>query len=543
MDRLAQAVILSWGWRRRFIALGAGAASALAQAPFFAFPVLWLTFPVFVWLLDGSVATARRGGARRFWPAFSAGWWFGFGYFLAGLWWIGAAFLVDAEQFAWLLPVAVLALPAGLALFWGLAAAFAQLIWRDDWRRILALAAALGAAEWARGHVLTGFPWNAIGYALTAGEVLMQSAAVFGLHALNILAVVIFAAPAALVPPGAQARRNVAIPALAVAGLAALALFGFIRLDQAPRGTVPGVRIKIVQPAIDQAEKWKPENRQAIFQSFLDLSAEGGLPENGAGLVLVWPESAFPFALTEEPGALAAIGAMLPDGAALVTGAARVEAIGQNAGTGGDRRVFNSVYVINDRGEIEDAYDKVHLVPFGEYLPFQTILESLGLQQLTKLPGGFSAGPRRRALSLPAAPAFSPLICYEIIFPGEVLPDNPGSDNLGPGDPRPGFLLNLTNDSWYGRTPGPYQHLHQARVRSVEEGLPLVRAANTGISIVGDPFGRIIARTALGEKTSITAPLPSAIEPPFSSRYGYYIFGILFLIVFLLLLPRRLRAN
>ena len=530
MDRLAQAVILSWGWRRRFIALFAGALSALAQAPFFAFPLLWLTFPVFVWLLDGSVATAKRGGARRFWPAFSAGWWFGFGYFLAGLWWIGAAFLVDAKQFAWLLPLAVIALPAGLALFWGLAAAVAQLFWRDDWRRILALAAALGVAEWARGHVLTGFPWNAIGYALTAGEVLMQSAALFGLHALNILAVLIFAAPAALVPPGAQAQRNIAIPALAAAGLAGLALFGFIRLDQAPRSSVPGVQIKIVQPAVDQREKWNPENKQAIFQSFLDLSGEGGLPEDGTGLVLVWPESAFPFALTEEPGALAAIGAMLPDGAALVTGAARVEA---NGGTNGRRRVFNSIYVINDRGEIEDAYDKVHLVPFGEYLPFQETLEWLGLQQLTKLRGGFSAGPRRRALTLPAAPAFSPLICYEIIFTGEVLPT----------DSRPGFLLNLTNDAWYGRTPGPYQHLHQARVRSIEEGLPLVRAANTGISIVSDPFGRIIARTALGEKTSITAPLPSAIEPPFSSRYSYYIFLFLFLVVFLTLLPRQLRTN
>ena len=513
--------------------------SALAQAPFFAFPVLWLTFPVFVWLLDGSVATARRGGARRFWPAFSAGWWFGFGYFLAGLWWIGAAFLVDAEQFAWLLPIAVIALPAGLALFWGLAAALAQMIWRDDWRRILALAAALGAAEWARGHVLTGFPWNAIGYALTAGEVLMQSAAALGLHALNILAVLIFAAPAAFVPPGAQAQRNIAIPALAAAGLGALALFGFIRLDQAPQASVPDVQIKIVQPAIDQAEKWKPENKQAIFQSFLDLSSEGGLPENGAGLVLVWPESAFPFALTEEPGALAAIGTMLPDGAALVTGAARVEA---NAGTDGGRRVFNSIYVINDRGEIEDAYDKVHLVPFGEYLPFQKTLESLGLQQLTKLPGGFSAGPRRRALSLPAAPAFSPLICYEIIFPGEVLPADPDPANPGPGDTRPGFLLNVTNDAWYGRTPGPYQHMHQARVRSIEEGLPLVRAANTGISIVSDPFGRIIARSALGEKTAITAPLPSAIQPPYSSRYGYYVFLILLSVVFIVVLPRRMRA-
>src|SRR5688500_16579679 len=175
MDRLAEAVILSWGWRRRGLAFGAGALSALAQPPFFAFPVLWLTFPVLVWLMDGAVGQARSGRVRRLLPGFLVGWWFGFGYFLAGLWWIGTAFLVEADTFGWLMPIAVLALPAGLGFFWGLGTATAQLLWSDDWRRIFALAAGIGASEWLRGHIFSGFPWNSIGYALTAGEVLMQS--------------------------------------------------------------------------------------------------------------------------------------------------------------------------------------------------------------------------------------------------------------------------------------------------------------------------------------------------------------------------------
>jgi len=504
IDRLAEAIILSWGWRRRAIAFGAGAASALAQPPFFAFPLLWLSLPILAWLIDGSVGAGRSGRAARLLPAFGAGWWFGFGYFTAGLWWVGAAFLVEADTFGWLLPFAVLALPAGLALFWGLGAAAAQLLWSDDWRRIFALAAGLGAAEWLRGLVLTGFPWNAIGYALTAGEVMMQSASLFGLYALNFLAVALFAAPATLAPAGEDGRRGWALPALALAVVAALAAYGGARLWSAETAFADGLRLKIVQPAIDQAEKWEPENRAPIFRSYLDLSRRGEAPLDG-DTVLIWPESAFPFALTEEPGALAAIADLLPEGAALVTGALRPEPL-----PGEEQEVYNAVFVIDDSGEITGAYDKVHLVPFGEYLPFQAALEAIGLEQLTRLRGGFASGSRRRALSLPQGPDFAPLICYEIIFAGAVLP---------PG-PRPGFLLNVTNDAWFGRTPGPYQHFHQARVRAVEEGLPLVRAANSGISAITDSLGRVLAKSALGTQAVIDSALPLAGPPPIATRLG-----------------------
>jgi apolipoprotein N-acyltransferase len=507
MDRLAHAVILSWGWRRRGIALGAGALSALAMPPFFAFPILWITLPTLVWLIDGAVDKAPSGRISRLAPAFSAGWWFGFGYFLAGLWWIGAAFLVETgEGFGWLMPFAVVGLPAGLALFWGLGAAFAQLFWSEDWRRIFALATGLGGAEWLRGHILSGFPWNAIGYALTAGEVLMQSAALFGLYALNVIAILIFAAPAALAPAAGEQRRHMVLPSLAVAALAALGLYGVLRLAHADTATIPGVTIRIVQPALTQLQKWHSDDKDQVLSTYFRLSNPQAAPLE-SGMVLVWPESAFPVPLTQDAGTLAAIAELLPEGTALITGAYREELL-----PSGDSQFYNSIYVVGDDGSILQAYDKVHLVPLGEYVPGGLLLRRLGLRQLADR--GFVPGPHRRPLTLPDNLSFAPLICYEVIFSGSVL---------GEGE-RPDFLLNLTNDGWFGRTTGPYQHFHQARVRSVEEGLPLVRAANTGISAVIDPYGRSVARGELGDATMIEAPLPAPIAAPFYVQWRGVVF-------------------
>jgi len=522
MDRLADAVILSWGWRRRGIGFAAGALSALAQPPVFFFPILWLTFPVLVWLLDGAVGGSRRGGIRRIGPAFAVGWWFGFGYFLAGLWWVGAAFLVDAPAFGWLMPFAVLALTAGLALFWGVGTAAAQILWCGDWRRIFALAGTLGAAEWLRGHILTGFPWNTLGYALTAGEVLMQAASLIGIYGLSVLTVLVFAAPATLAPAGPRGR-NRAAPAAAILLLAGLALFGVVRLAQSQPDFVADTRIRIAQPALSQDQKSPDADRETVLGIYRSLSLPEGSPI-APGTILVWPETAFPFALTEDPDALALIAEILPAGTSLVTGAYRIETAGE------DRRVFNSIYMIDDEGTIVGAYDKVHLVPFGEYMPLAKLFDAAGLRPMAALPGVFSAGVRRMPMIPAAAPPFAPLICYEIIFPGAVLPDGP----------RPGFLLNVTNDGWFGKTVGPAQHLHQARVRAVEEGLPLVRAANTGISVVTDPYGRIIARAALGERTMIEAALPRAIGPTPYDRFRDLASAFLIVVCILTALTRFL---
>jgi apolipoprotein N-acyltransferase len=502
MDRFANTVILSWGWRRRLIALGAGALSAAAMPPLFIFPILWVTFPVLVWLIDGAVARTASGRVQRLAPAFTVGWWFGFGYFVAGLWWVGSAFLVEPEKFGWLLPVAVLALPAGLAIFWGLGAMLAQLLWSEGWQRVFALAVGLGSAEWLRGHVLTGFPWNAIGYALTTGEVLMQSASVFGIYGLSVIAVAIFAAPASLAPATSERRQSAALPVLSIAALSLLGVYGIVRLSTADAGLVPGVTVRVMQPALPQLQKWDPERKDEVLSTYFRLSAPEGAPL-AKGTVLVWPESAFPFALTQNPGALAAIAELLPEGTTLVTGAYREE-----HPSSGPTQVFNTIYVVGPDGTILSAYDKVHLVPFGEFLPARDRLSDLGLSQLTF--ESFSAGPTRRPLALPLGPSFLPLICYEIIFSGQI----------GGGGERPDFVLNVTNDGWFGRTTGPYQHFHQARVRAVEEGLPLVRAANTGISAIVDAYGRIVTSAPLGKATMIEAQLPASIEPPIYARWG-----------------------
>jgi apolipoprotein N-acyltransferase len=505
LRRLAGAIVLAWGWRRAMIAFGAGAVSALAMAPFYAWPLLFLTFPVLVWLIDG--AAGRFG---RLVSAGVAGWWFGFGYFLAGLYWIGIAFLVDAKTFGWLMPLAVLGLPAGLAILTGTGTALAALLWTRGSTRILALAVGLTISEWLRGHILTGFPWNAFGYALTAPLQLAQGAALIGLWGLTFVAVAVFAAPAVLTDDRSETRRRWLAPTLAGAALVGLAAYGTARLAITPTQYVAGVKLRIMQPNLQQDEKFNYGAKERVMRDYLALSDRALDPQHrGVRDVthLIWPESAFPFLLAREAGAMAQIADLLPRGTVLITGAARAA---DTAPDGRVRHGYNSIYVIDDTGTILSVYDKVHLVPFGEYLPFQNLLERLGLLQLTKVPGGFIPGPRRRPLAVPGAPAAMPLICYEIIFPGEAL---------GEGA-RPGWLLNLTNDGWFGISSGPYQHFQQARVRAIEEGLPLVRAANTGISAVTDPLGRIIRALPLGTAGVLDAPLPQRLEATPFSRFG-----------------------
>jgi apolipoprotein N-acyltransferase len=523
-------IILAWGWRRALIAFAAGAVSALSLPPFSLWPVLFFTFPVMVWLIDGA-GTPRWGGGAS---AFLAGWWSGFGYFLAGLYWIGNAFLVDAKIFGWLLPIAVTVLPAGLALFTGLGFTLARLLWSRGPVRLLALAVGLTIAEWLRGNVLTGFPWNTYGYALTGSLTLAQSASLIGIWGLTFVAVVVFASPAVLADDRSDTRRPWVPIAASLAVLAGLAAFGALRLATTPTEFVPDVQLRIMQPNLQQDQKFNYAAKETVMRRYLALS--GGLngsreaipPPGLAGIThLIWPESAFPFLLTREADALAQIAELLPQGTVLITGAARAEA----SATAQNPRIYNSVYVIDHDGGILSIYDKIHLVPFGEYLPFQSALERIGLRQLTKLPGGFLAGDRRRAIESPRAPAFLPLICYEIIFPRQAVP---------PGE-QPAWLLNVTNDAWFGSSPGPYQHLEQARVRAIEEGLPLVRAANTGISAVIDPLGRSVKSLPLGAEGAFDSPLPRHIPRPLYARIGNALLALVLGGSFLFLTRRRLR--
>ena len=523
MIRAAHAVVLAFGWRRAFIAFAAGAASALAVAPVNAWPVLFLTLPVLVWLIDGS--TAGRRGAL--WSAAIAGWCFGFGYFLFGLYWVGYAFLVDAKTFGWLLPVAVTGLPAYLAIYTALGAALARLLWVRGPLRILALAASMTIAEWLRGHLLSGFPWNTFGYALTEPLPLAQSVSVVGIWGLTFLALAICASPATL----ADEKSDTPAPwRPLVMGLVVLAAFfgyGLARLATHPTAYVPKVKLRLMQPNLQQDEKFNYTAKNDVMQRYLRLSSRATGPEsNGIHDIthLIWPEAAFPFFLTREPDALAQIADLIKPNTELITGAVRAASEpGQRV-----RRAYNSIYVIDGNGSIRGVYDKVHLVPFGEYLPFQSLLEKLGLQQLTKVAGGFLSGDRRRAMDVAGAPKMLPLICYEAIFPGAAVP---------PGQ-RPGWLVNVTNDGWFGISSGPYQHLQQARVLAIAEGLPLVRDANTGISAVIDPVGRIINSLPLGVEGVLDSPLPRAIAPTLYAQFGNYVL-ILFLVASLIILAKR----
>jgi len=513
----ADSIVVLWGWRRVGVACLAGAASALAFAPFNAFPVLWLTVPVLVWLIDGAESDQGAAWWRRWWPAAVVGFAFGFGFFLAGLWWVGVAFLTDGGPFLWFLPVAVVALPAGLAFFWAVAAGVARLFWREDWSRVFTLAVAFAGAEWLRGHLFTGFPWNAFGYALTPTPLMMQSAALVGVWGLTLAAFIVFAAPVFLVP-----RRDADREPGRAAFTAAIVIFcahlvvGLVRLPPVADPLVAGVHLRLVQPSIPQDERWASDRSDDIVERYIALSASG--PGGMKGVThLVWPESAFPFLLTERPEALAAIADLLSSGTSLITGAARGDR------TSGRLRVFNSIYVFDDRADVVDTYDKVHLVPFGEYLPFGDLLRRLGLRQLIALPTGFEAGDRLHTLAIPGAPPAGPLVCYEAIFPGAVTE---------PGD-RPAWLVNVTNDAWYGNTPGPYQHLAEARVRAVEEGLPLVRAANSGISAIVDAHGRIVASMAFGRTGVVDGGLPIALAPTPYARFGDAIFCVLLLLALL----------
>jgi apolipoprotein N-acyltransferase len=493
MERLAGRVILLWGWQRVLAALAAGAFLVLSQPPYDFFAVGFVSFPVLVWLLDGATAPASAGFLRRLAPAFATGWWFGLGYFLAGLWWIGNALLVEADSFAWALPFAVVGVPALLALFYGLAAALARAVWGRGLVSLFALAFGFGLAEWLRTVLFTGFPWNAVGYAAMPVPLLMQSASVVGLEGMNALAVFVFAAPSLL---GRQGARRAGLGLATGLGLAALLCllhvgFGVWRLSQPQGEPARTLAVRIVQPSVGMDVKWDRAEEDRIFGELMELSSAPPAAGAPKPQVIVWPETSVPFLFTERPEALAAIGAMLTEGQMLLAGAVRSE------GAGSEAVYYNSIVAIDAGGEIVDAFDKVHLVPFGEYLPFAPLLERIGLTRFVAGPMTFAAGAGRNPLHLPDGIKAVPFICYEIIFPAEVAVD------VAAGD----IIVNVTNDAWFGNSPGPYQHFRQAQVRAVETGAPVIRAANTGISGVVDARGRILDAFALNVRSQLDVVL------------------------------------
>ena len=524
-ETLAGNIMSLWGWKRNAWAFFAGAFLTLALPPFDFFAVGFISFPILLWLLEGAVPSQNARGALRLYPAAVIGWFFGFGYFVFGLWWLANALLAQGDEFIWALPLAVFGLPAFLALFYAGAAMIGKSIWGNGIGAAAALAFGFGLCEWLRATIFTGFPWNGIGLTAMPSPVLMQSGSIFGVTGMNALAVLMFALPSTI---GLHKHKLVG-PYLALCLLVAHGGYGYWRLfqidsnKQQPTGKI----VRLVQPSYQQSQKWDEAERDKIFANYLSLSTQIPEPNQPKPDLIIWPETAVPFIFTDRPKALSAIGEALDDNQMLLAGAVRQE--GQRD-AGDAVRYYNSMLAISGKGEIIDAADKMHLVPFGEYLPFGDLLRSLGVQEVA-MPGGFSAGSARRIFKLPNLPNILPLICYEIIFPGVTAEESA----------RAKIVVNITNDAWYGRSPGPYQHFRLAQLRSVESGIPLIRAANNGISGEVDGYGRVVGALALDMVGVIDLSIASALEPTIYIQHGQRVIFLLFAALFAISSLTKLR--
>ncbi|MES2861810.1 MAG: apolipoprotein N-acyltransferase [Pseudomonadota bacterium] len=504
------------------LALLAGIAAALAHPPFGILPGL-LGYPLLMLLAER--ATTTRG-------AFWMGWLAGFGYFGVGCWWVAEAFLVDPAQ-AWMAPFAASLLPAGIGLFWGGATALYRRFAPQNVSRVLVFAGLFSLFEWLRGHVLTGFPWNPAGASWGAGSAGSQFAAIAGVYGLGFVTVAAVSAFAVLAGDGPRKNR-IGVASAGGIVLLALVIGGTVRLAGAQVRETDTL-IRIVQADVQQESKWTPEAYRSIVDRYVNLTARAGARTPD---VVVWPEGALPasfndvFAPASPDGA--AIARAVQPGQTLLAGLARGE-----AGPDGVSRYYNSLFALEDQGalglRVAAVYDKYRLVPFGEFLPLGGLMGAIGVRSLVHMPSDFSAGPRPSPIDLPNAPRVQPLICYESLYPGFT----PGADG------RPEWIVNVSNDAWFGATSGPIQHLNLASYRAIETGLPVVRATPTGVSAMIDPWGRVIGGQRLdpGESGVIDAMLPQPVGVTPYGRFGDLLFWLMILVGLAPLLRDQMRRR
>lgn len=454
------------------LTFGLGAVLAQAMAPVH---FLW-GIPVALGLVAAQLLRVRSA-----WAGAWVGWLFGLGYFGFGLSWIVEPFQIDPDRYAWMAPFALLFLAAGLALFWGVAFGLAARV-SSGGLRCLALIAAWSLAEFGRAYLLTGLPWAAFGqfWIDTPAATLLPWIGPQGLAVLTLVAVL---------PLGLLPRR----PLFSVVPLV-LALGLFLVLPPPPAAVLTPKIVRLVQPNAPQDQKWHPDYRWGFVRRQLEYTSAAPRPD-----LIVWPETAVPQLLGNADETLLAIAAAA-DGVPVITGLQRYQ----------DRRYFNSLIVVDSTGETSQIYDKTHLVPFGEYVPFGDALERFGIAGFaSQTGGGYSAGPGAQVLDLSIGKAL-PLICYEAVFP----------QLLNTAPERADMLVQITNDAWFGLYSGPYQHLVQARMRAAEQGLPMIRVANTGVSAMIDPYGRLREMLPLGEAGFVDAILPQPLPPTLYSRTG-----------------------
>lgn len=500
MIRLFQSMAALPAALRGALAVLAGALIAIGLPPTGWWPLAFFGLPLFLVLLDS-------GRRARWHSGFGLGWGFGLGYFTVAYHWIGYAFLVEADTYLWMMPFMLGALSGGMAIYWGLAAMLARRLGGSGLQLALSFAVLLAAAEWLRGRLFTGFPWAAPGLLVDGMGPVAQSGSVIGMTGLTLVIVLWASMPYVFVAPGRASHRVAGVVILLL--LPALWGWGTLRLAGATAEMVPGVAIRIVQPNLPQEQGWREDNARQIFDDLQQLSAmpTAERPEGIAGIShVIWPESAVPFLIDESAAAQAELRPLLGGRTVLLTGAVRVD----RKGEGQEPDVHNSILVFDGEARPVQHYDKWRLVPGGEFLPFAWLLEPLGFRQVVETPGSFVPGAGPRTIVLPGGLRAGLAICYEAIFP----------DGLVDPAERPQVIVNVTNDGWFGQSTGPWQHLAQARLRTIEQGLPMIRAANTGISAVIDPYGRTLRMLPLMQKGVVDSPLPVAVSATPYARFG-----------------------
>ncbi|MBQ4874846.1 MAG: apolipoprotein N-acyltransferase [Rickettsiaceae bacterium H1] len=477
------------------IALFCGVGITLSLAPFYFFPLLIFSLITFYFLL------ANRKSLKE---AFFIAYWFGFAYFSTGLYWFAFPLLIDAKQFAWLIPFAIFGLPALFALYFGFSAVIFcrfRLYFKKFFPLIFAIV--FTCAEWVIGHLFTGFPWNLIGYAWVFSNEVMQITSVCGIYGLIFIT---FLFTAVIAEQFVQKNINYFALIFAILMMIGIYAWGKYRLENNLTTYVADTKLRLVQAMIPQRMNISQKQANRILEKYLELSLRPGIEKISA---VIWPEGALPFKVDNDLTNI--IKSRLSND--IIFGASRF-AKGE---------VFNSLYVNN----VNLFYDKRHLVPFGEYVPFRKLLP---VNRITLGVGDMSPNQdENRNIAIPGLPVFVPSICYEAIFPNEIINRKE--------ETKAKWIINITNDAWFGKSSEQYQHLDMARIRAIEEGIPMVRVANAGINAVIDSYGRIISLLPLGEEGIIDVKLPESIPGfTFYSKIADYIDQLIFAITVLILL-------
>lgn len=487
IKKISEAITGLTNKRKFMLSFICGSLSSLAFAPTYVILLPFIAFPILFWLLDA---------CKNKKSAFLIGWFFGFGHFVTGLYWFANALLTDAERFAWMIPLAVSVIPAALAVYIGLVCLITYVLPFSKTNKVIIFTVMWTIFEFLRGILFTGFPWNLIGYIWTFSDNMIQITSVTGILGLSFFTVLSLTLPSQIIE---EKGSKWVICSIVI--ILSIWIFGYIRLQNSDVKTYNNIKIRIVQPNNSTSpDNWLEENRRNIFIRHMDMTLSDGFSDITH---VIWPEATLPTYINETAPLLKIISSAVPKNGLLLMGSSRL------LDTLNGPKVWNSLHVLNPKGDIVDFYDKSHLVPFGEYVPLRIIFDKLPF--IKKITHGFydiREGDGPKTISLPEFPPFGPQICYEAIFSGSVIDENK----------RPEIMVNVTNDAWYGNSSGPYQHFNMARVRATEEGLPLIRAANSGISALIDPYGRIIAKTELGKENILDVGLVSSLETP--TTYG-----------------------